>query len=79
MIKQAVYVLPDSPEAREDFEWLKAEIEGVGGQAGILSAEHIDSASDDEVVEEFRRARQDDYAALAREIEGHLKAGPATS
>ncbi len=79
VIKQAVYILPDSPEAREDFEWLKAEIEGVGGQASILTAEHIDSTSDDDVVEEFRRAREDDYAALAREIADHLKVGPAKS
>ncbi len=69
VIKQAVYVLPDSPEAREDFEWLKTEIEGVGGQASILSADHIDDAADEALVEEFRRARQEDYAALAREIE----------
>jgi hypothetical protein len=69
VIKQAVYVLPDSSEAREDFEWLKTEIEGVGGQASILSADHIDVAADEALVEEFRRARQEDYASLAREIE----------
>ena len=69
VIKQAVYVLPDSSEAREDFEWLKTEIDGVGGQASILSADHIDGAADEALVEEFRRARQEDYASLAREIE----------
>jgi hypothetical protein len=79
VIKQAVYVLPDSPDAREDFEWLKAEIEGVGGQASILSAEHIDGSADDAMVEEFRRARQEDYASLAREIERRLGAGRATA
>ena len=25
-LKQAVYVLPDTPNAREDFEWLKTEV-----------------------------------------------------
>jgi len=29
-VKQAAYVLPDSPPAREDFEWLKGEIEAAG-------------------------------------------------
>ena len=72
VIKQAVYVLPDSSEAREDFEWLKTEIEGVGGQVSILSADHIDGAADDALVEEFRRVRQEDYASLAREIEHNL-------
>jgi hypothetical protein len=37
-VKQAVYVLPDSPSAREDFEWLKSEIEAAGGQARIFTA-----------------------------------------
>ncbi len=35
-VKQAVYVLPDSPAAREDFEWLKTEIEAAGGQATLV-------------------------------------------
>ena len=26
-LKQAVYVLPDTPDGREDFEWLKTEVE----------------------------------------------------
>ena len=32
-VKQSVYVLPDNPESREDFESLKVEIEGSGGEA----------------------------------------------
>ena len=79
VLKQAVYVLPDSSEAREDFEWLKAEIEGVGGQASILSASHIEGVEDEALVEEFRRARQEDYAALAREIEQSLNATRPTA
>lgn len=79
VIKQAVYVLPDSADAREDFEWLKAEIEGGGGQASILSADHIDGAEDGALIEEFRHARQEDYAALAREIETSLTSTRATA
>src|SRR5688500_4377521 len=68
-VKQALYVLPDSPTAREDFEWLKAEVKGVGGDATVFAANSIDTWSDDALVEEFRRSRQDGYAALGREIE----------
>jgi hypothetical protein len=68
-VKQAVYVLPDTPSAREDFEWLKTEIKAAGGDASVFAADHVDSWSDDALVEEFRRARQEAYAALAREIE----------
>jgi hypothetical protein len=69
VVKQAVYVLPDSAEAREDFEWLKTEIEGAGGQAAVFTAHHVDSHSDPRLVEEFRRARQGDYTQLAQELE----------
>ena len=73
VVKQAVYVLPDSPVAREDFEWLKAEIEGAGGQASVFTADSVDARSDDALVEEFRRLRQADYTQVAREIEDVLR------
>src|SRR5262245_8278975 len=56
-IKQAVYVLPDSPGAREDFEWLKAQIASDGGEASVFVADSVDAWSDDELIDEFRRAR----------------------
>ena len=72
-LRQAAYVLPDSPDAREDFEWLKAEIAASGGEASILTAQNLDAAADDELVDAFKRARQDDYTALARDLETSLK------
>ena len=72
-LKQAVYVLPDTPNAREDFEWLKTEVAGAGGEASLFAAANLDAWSDDELIEEFRRVRQDAYAALARDIEKALK------
>jgi hypothetical protein len=72
-LKQAVYVLPDSSNAREDLEWLKAEIVASGGEASILEANLLDSTADDELVEAFKRARQDDYIALASDLEAALK------
>jgi len=72
-VKQAVYALPDSPNAREDFEWLKTEIETAGGQATVFSADTIDTWSNDALVEEFRRAREEAYTELAREAEQVLR------
>jgi hypothetical protein len=77
-LRQAVYVLPDSASAREDFEWLKAEIAAAGGEASILTGTHIDSAADAELVETFKRARQNDYTNLARDIEAALKKADGT-
>ena len=65
-VKNSVYVLPHSAQAREDFEWLKTEIEGLHGQATVFAADHIDSLSGEEIMSAFRTARQKDYAALKR-------------
>ena len=72
-LKQAVYALPDTPDAREDFEWLKTEVKAAGGDASVFAADNVDAWSDDALVEEFRRARQDTYEELARDVEQALK------
>jgi hypothetical protein len=72
-IKQAVYALPDSPSAREDFEWLKTEVKASGGEASVFAASNVDAWSDDALIEEFRRAGQDAYGMLAADVEKVLK------
>jgi hypothetical protein len=72
-LKQAVYLLPDTPDAREDFEWLKTEVKAAGGDASVFAADNVDAWSDDALVEEFRRARQDLYEELGRDVEQALK------
>jgi hypothetical protein len=68
-LKQAVYALPDTPEAREDFEWLKTEVKAAGGDASVFAADSVDAWTDDGLIEEFRRARQDLYEELSRDVE----------
>ena len=72
-LKQAVYALPDTPDAREDFEWLKTEVKAAGGDASVFAADNVDAWSDDALVEEFRRVRQELYDELARDVEQALK------
>ena len=72
-VKQSVYVLPDSADTREDFEWLKAEVEGAGGAASVFAASSIDSWSDDELVESFRKASHAAYDALTEEVRKSLQ------
>src|SRR5262245_61082065 len=76
-LKQAVYALPDTPDAREDFEWLKTEVKAAGGDASVFTADNVDAWSDDALVEEFRRSRQDAYGALARDVNRALKRAKA--
>ncbi len=71
-VKQAVYALPDTPEAREDFEWLKAEITGAGGEATVFAADNVDAWSDEALVREFKRTREALYKDLGRDLERTL-------
>jgi hypothetical protein len=71
-VKQAVYALPDTPDHREDFEWLRTEIVGAGGEATVFAADNVDSWSDEALVAEFTRTREASYTALRREMERAL-------
>ena len=73
VLKHAVYVLPDSAAAREDFEWLKAEIEGAGGQAAVFAGDHIDPWSSDALVAEFRRGSEKTYGRIAHGVRQALR------
>jgi hypothetical protein len=69
-IKNAVHALPMNEETQEDFEWLLREIREGGGEAFVCEARLIDGLSDEEVRALFDRARDADYAALAKEAQG---------
>ncbi|HET7598603.1 MAG TPA: chromate resistance protein ChrB domain-containing protein [Burkholderiales bacterium] len=68
-IKNAVYVLPSSAEASEDFQWLRQEIIAGGGTASVCQAAFVDGLSDQQIESLFRSAREADYAALLAEAE----------
>lgn len=68
-IKNSVYVLPNSAQAQEDLEWIKSEVVALNGQATVFAADSVDSLSDDEIINAFRRARQKDYVEVHREAE----------
>jgi len=67
-MKNAVYALPASSQAQEDFEWTLKEITAAGGEGMIVEARLIDGLSDDAVRGLFNSARETDYRALAKEI-----------
>jgi len=67
-IKNSVYVLPNTDEAREDFEWILKEIRTQGGDASICEARLVDGLTDDEVHRLFTDAREADYRDLSAAI-----------
>ena len=64
-VKNSVYVLPDSDQSFEDFQWTRIEIIDGGGDASICRAEFIDGLTSDQIRHVFRSARNADYAAIA--------------
>ena len=69
-VKNSVYVLPYNEKTREDFQWLKQEIEAAGGEATVFRADSVEGATDDEIVAVFRRQRDDEYTRITAELEG---------
>jgi hypothetical protein len=68
-IKSSVYVLPADEKTAEDFDWLKQEIESLGGEATVFRAASVEGATDDEIVAAFDRDRNEAYAALTAELD----------
>src|SRR5919107_6373678 len=60
-VKNSVYVLPYNEKTHEDFQWLKQEIESLGGEATVFRAGSVEGATDDELIALFSKARDDDY------------------
>lgn len=48
-LKQTVYLLPNTAEALEDFQWLRQEIESDGGSAVIAETTFIEGVSEEEL------------------------------
>src|SRR5260370_23792567 len=69
-IKNSVYVLPANEKTHEDFQWLKQEIESSGGEATVFQAASVEGATDEEITAVFRKARDEEFAAIAAELDG---------
>jgi len=68
-IKNSVYVLPASEKAHEDFQWLKQEIASAGGEVLVFQAASVEGATDQEIIAAFRRARDEEFAAVAADFD----------
>ena len=77
-LKNSVYVLPQSEQAREDLEWVAREIVEGGGDASVCEARFVEGVSDDHLEALFHAARDADYAGLADEARALGEALPAS-
>jgi hypothetical protein len=72
-LKSSAYLLPDSPDRYEQFQWLAQEIQRDGGEATLLRVDRIENMKQPDVVRLFQEARNHDYAALAERYRKLLK------
>src|SRR5262245_21583569 len=73
VLKNSAWAMPESAEAREDLEWLKAEIVASGGEAMVLVGHAPQPATEDEIVAAFRDARAKDLEALHKDASDLLE------
>jgi hypothetical protein len=66
-VKQSVYVLPQSDQTLEDFNWILKEITEGGGDGSISEAVFLEGLSDAQVVGLFQAARGADYEKIIEE------------
>jgi hypothetical protein len=55
-LRGSVYLLPDTEESREDFQWLLGEIRAEGGTAMLCRAAFLDGLNDEELRAMFASA-----------------------
>jgi hypothetical protein len=66
-LRGAGWILPETPETTERFQWLVQEIESVGGEATLLRVDQIEPMSDEQVSALFHRARDAEYETVVKE------------
>jgi hypothetical protein len=67
LLKNSAWAMPESDDAREDLEWLKAEIVASGGEAMVLAGKAPQQATQDEIVAAFRDARAKDLQEIRKD------------
>jgi hypothetical protein len=67
-VKNAVHVLPESAQSREDFEWLRAEVIALGGQVAIFNVSSMGEPDERQIVTQFQAASAAEFGQLRKEL-----------
>ncbi len=71
------YLLPNSPQNRERFEWLATAIRNYRGEASVVQVQSIDNLSSAQLTGRFAEARAREYQKLIRELQKAVAGPPA--
>jgi len=64
-LKRSAYLLPDTPERYEDFQWLAQEIQREGGDATLVRVQQIENMTEADILRLFHGPRDLEYRQLA--------------
>jgi len=65
-LRGAAWILPETAETTELFQWLVQEIQSFRGEATLLRVDRIDTMADDQVTALFHKARAAEYHAVVQ-------------
>jgi hypothetical protein len=74
-LRGAGWMLPETPETTELFQWLVQEIQSFRGEATLLRVDRVETMTDEKIAALFHKGRNVEYQAVTqgcREILRHL-------
>src|SRR5215813_13335923 len=80
-LRAAGWILPETPETTELFQWLVQEIQSVRGEATLLRVDRIETMTDEKIAALFHKARGAEYQAVmhgCREVLRQLDRSPGS-
>jgi hypothetical protein len=67
-LQDAVWILPANPQTREQFQWLAAEIEELGGEATLWESHLLSAGMESRMTARFNDPVEAEYRAILREL-----------
>jgi hypothetical protein len=68
LVHDAVWVLPDTPRTREQFQWLTSEIIEMGGEAQLWESRSALAGQEDELRRQFVEQAEAAYRGILAEL-----------
>jgi len=65
-LRGSAWILPETAETKELFEWLVQEVQSVRGEATLLRVDRIETMREEQVTALFHTARAAEYAEVVR-------------
>ncbi|HXV99269.1 MAG TPA: Chromate resistance protein ChrB, partial [Anaerolineae bacterium] len=63
-----VHILPEREECVEAFQWLAQEIRQAQGEALVMRVEQFEGLPDNQLIELFRQARDEEYGEIETQL-----------